>query len=87
MSLADAAEFLLDAYSGRYTGSWIVSSTQAMYLFFSSDYSVEMTGFAIKYVSAPSDVKGIVNKRLSGALLRKLKDTIMFGTLRRTLMV
>lgn len=53
---SESATLLLDA-SSRYTGSWMVSSNQFMYLLFSSDYSVEMTGFLIKYVSAPSDVR------------------------------
>lgn len=56
---SDTSTTLLFSGSGDFTGNWWVSSTQYLYLRFTSDYSVEYTGISIKYISADSDAQDI----------------------------
>ena len=58
ISSSAAHSTLLWSGSGDHTGQWIVSTSRHLYLRFTSDYSVQYTGFNIKYVSAVGDLYG-----------------------------
>ena len=49
---------LLFSGSGTHSGLWWISSTQYMFIQFTSDYSVQTTGISIKYVSSDRTVTG-----------------------------